>query len=66
MAKTAQSTKKIVLKPGEKFDTLTSFYNFEGLGEENFKVLERGQDLSVDELTPELDILIKSKKIATK
>ena len=68
MAKTQSkaATPKVSISVGEKFDKISCFGNYEGLGEENFKALERGETASVEALTPELEALIKGKKIISK
>lgn len=67
MAKTAAKVvSKIKLEVGDKFESLTSFSNYEGLGEANFQKLERGEVIEVEEITPELQLLIKGKKIIQK
>tara|TARA_R100001086_G_scaffold106078_1_gene53432 strand:+ start:1753 stop:1953 length:201 start_codon:yes stop_codon:yes gene_type:complete len=66
MAKKAESKKKITLLSGENFSKITSFGNYQGLGELNFQKMERGEVVTVDELTDELNLLIKDKKITLK
>mgnify|MGYP003122575163 CR=1 FL=1 len=66
MAKKAESSKKITLQSGENFSKMTSFGNYEGLGEFNFQKMERGEVATVNELTDELNLLIKDKKITLK
>lgn len=66
MAKKAESKKKITILSGEKFSEITSFGNYQGLGELNFQKMERGEVVTVDELTDELNLLIKDKKITLK
>ena len=66
MAKKADVIKKISLTVGEKFSDMKSFSNYEGLGLINFQKLERGETATVEELTPELNLLIKDNKITQK
>ena len=66
MAKTKKESAKISFARGEKWSDIKSFGNFEGLGEEAFKSLERDEVFKVDEITPELEALIKDNKIIKK
>ena len=61
-----QVKKQFKFTVGEKFEDLSTFSNYEGLGEDNFKALERGEGITLDEVTPEIEALIKGKKIISK
>ena len=66
MAKTKKESAKISFARGEKWTDIKIFSNYEGLGEEAFKSLEKDEVFKVDEITPELQALIKDNKIIKK